>query len=864
MTRRRPLLFATVCAAAVTSAAAPAVWAQDETPPPPSHSPVPPAPEPGDATPPAPLPGEDVPPPAGTAPTVPIPAEDAGINAFLPRPAPDSPVPNATGEATDGTPADEKDVLVIDRADRIDSPSGSDKVIASGDVQLRYNGYRITCDRATYDTATRTVTFESRVALYTSRQVVYADYLSLNLRTRAFSTQRGRTVVPPDLVGPNLLEPLILEGRSVRRDGRDTFAEDGYLTTCDFPFPHYRVFFKRAQIVPNRRIILHKATIYQYDRRVLTIPYLVIPIRDQIRYSYLPQFGRTQEEGYFVKSALGYALGDAFPGIFRLDAMQKKGIGIGADQAYRIGQVAAGTVALYTLNDRSRDVQNLNGRLYHQQRLGAGILATLSSDFQNNSYFASLPDTKSQNTNLTLNRSVGGSTTGVTFTNTRSTTGTTSSSRFNTFSITQQQRFGQNFNVNLRLNGQDQSSSFTSTTTGTDGQPVTTTTNTGNEQQTGDIRATGRLGIFDVDLNANKNLLSKQTTATGSQSLFTGTERLPEISLATDARRIGGAFAALPLRFRMGLGRFVENPGSITTSRALFDVDANPRPLEIGGRASGLTLNWAGGFSQYVYDARDAAQYVLDSRATLEKRWGTLQTLSFSYNYLRPYGGTPIYLRTLPGTTDPTPYYFRLDSVGSANLVNANYGLNGSRVRISLQTSYDIRESQRELIGGGGIRSPWSPLALQLSLRPSAAFQTRFVSSYDLNTNRLTDLRNNARLRSGAFALDTGFRYDPRQKRFPQIAGALESPFFFDRNLRIAAYASYNQVIRRFDYKQFYLTKSLHDYEVTLGYLDQPYGGFRAERGFTFSFRLKAFPASIQNTGGQYGTSLGFGSGDVF
>ena len=125
----------------------------------------------------------------------------------------------------------------------------------------------------------------------------------------------------------------------------------------------------------------------------LRIEYLSLPIRDDIQYSYLPLFGHTDEEGYFVKNALGYSLGKQFPGILRVDYMTKKGLGLGFDQGYSFGAFAAGTLTLYELHDKSRGVNDLNGRLNHQQRIG-DTLTGITSDFQNNSYDAVTPQSR--------------------------------------------------------------------------------------------------------------------------------------------------------------------------------------------------------------------------------------------------------------------------------------------------------------------------------------------------------------------------------------------------------------------------------------------------------------------------------------
>jgi hypothetical protein len=105
-------------------------------------------------------------------------------------------------------------------------------------------------------------------------------------------------------------------------------------------------------------------------------------------------------------------------------------------------------------------------------------------------------------------------------------------------------------------------------------------------------------------------------------------------------------------------------------------------------------------------------------------------------------------------------------------------------------------------------------------------------------------------------------RYDPRTKKFPQITGSLETPIFGDK-ANFTAFAGYNGVTKRFDYRSFALTRILHDYEITLRYIDQPFG-FRTEKGFSFTIRLKALPGAVFSNTGQFGTPLDTGTGEVF
>jgi hypothetical protein len=816
-----------------------------------------------------------------------VPAQDRPPG-FLTRPRtpgtagrPPRPGILAPGQVAPG----ERNTLDVESADAYQylEVTGVESLV--GNVRLRYNGYTVSADRASYDRRRRFVTFENNVVLTTARQIVLADYVRFDTRTEEFETRGGRTVIPPDMIGQQITQAVRLSGETISREGRLLIAVNGLLTTCDFPDPHFKIGFAKATVIPNQRIALRKAVLYRYDKPVLRLEYLSLPIHEEIRYSYLPVVGRNDEEGYFVKNAVGYALGNALPGLLRVDYMTRKGTGLGFDQAYQFGERAAGTAILYGIQGKTGRGGNTNGRVSHQQRIG-DTLATLNTDFQNNSYNALSPNSRSQTTSLTATRTGTLGTTNATL----SLSGNddagyvslpASNSRNYQYALSQTARIGQSGNITFRFNGNDSSRRTSSFNNQGDTDPsndVTTATASGTLQQTGDIRATGRLGsLFDFDMNANKVLASRRTGEGGGSGYFSGTQSLPELTLSTDSSRFGrtGLLASLPTRLSLGYGRFLNSTDTSSLSqRALFEAQTSARiiPLTPGG---GLSLALNGNFRQTAYKSDfqrqvtdvetgqqrtetiknvDYAQYVLRGDGGLTQRFGPTSAFNLTYNYLRPYGGAP--------------QNFLSDRPGSANALGANLNLEGPRTRFTLRTGYDIQEAQREFEDLGNTtfqqkRNPWQQVTSSLALRASDALQARFEASYNINTGKLLTATNRTRIRGrNDFALDIGLQYDPQRRRFPQITETLSTPLF-SRDLRLTILSGYNNITHQFYYKNIGLIQSFHDYEYVMTYRDQPYG-FRSDRGFNFFIRLKAFPFVQRPASGRFGTALDTGTGEVF
>lgn len=808
-----------------------------------------------------------LPPPVETPPQPPT----GGVNLDAPRSnAPRRPQePVTAAEQRQQTPPAKRGIVVLENAKDSHVREIDGVLVLTGEVAITYDGYRVLCDRATYDRKAKRLTFEGDVRLITADQTIYAELVNINVDTNEFFTRDGRAVVAPEKVGPQVIQPIRVSGSTLSRTGKNFQATEGFFTTCDFPNPHYKIGFRQMDLIPNNRIVLRDAIIYRYDKPVFRIKYLVIPIREGIaQFSYLPYVGRTQEEGWFVKLAIGYSLFrlipgeqaaertkpgqvpvDNFPGIFRLDLMEKKGIGFGIDQAYTFGSRSAGVATIYSLNDKNRGVNNMNGRLNHQQAIG-DFLATINSDFQNNSYQSLSSNSKTGTTTVTLARSTQQRTTNLTTTQTRSDFGTSQSEGLN-YTLTETEQ--------IRGNGAFRDGTVTFRLNGTDTTNKTGGTVSGRREQSSDVEARGKLRFggrwdFDAEARANRVLLADQKGGFGGAA-FSGTQRLPDIVLTTDSRRLG-ILKYLPTRFQFGYGRFLENvstfSGTTTTTRAvltnryLFNADVDQHRTEIGKRGW-LTLDYSGSFRQ-IYYRNDAAQYILRGNGTLTQKVNSSTNVALGYNYLRPYGGSP--------------EEFRLDLSGSQNTTTAALNVRSYRTQLSLTTGYDLLRAWTD-VPVGIKRNPWQNAAMQLAFRPNDVLQTRFTASYDINSGRLLALDNRSRIRGRQnFALDTSVRYDPNAKKIAQVTEVATIPIF-SRDLTLYALSGYNGLTKRFDYQQLSLVQSFHDYELVFGYIDQPFG-LRRERGINFAIRLKAFPSIRPTTGSQYGTPLDTGTGEIF
>lgn len=736
--------------------------------------------------------------------------------------------------------ADPNTSVILENADTLETRVPG-QWIARGHVQVHYKGYELTADRADADLDAGNVLFTGNVVvLAPNGQKIEGGKigsLRLNLHNDTYTILGARSTISPESLNIGILLPVFLYGGTITGRPGLIDARGSSFTTCDFVEPHYSFQARQIYVFPGRRLVAKNVTLLRKGHRILTLPYLFVPLdRRFSRQTLAPQVGQTPDEGVFIKYALGYALAGSLPGILRIDAMQKKGLGTGFEQNY--GSVNApgkgsGLFSLYRLYDTGRKMENLTGSLAHQQRFGT-VGLSLNSQFQKNSYFAGTGSSRGQNTQINLTRRVGNLDSAIRTSLSQNDYGAGSSSTLTS-------SFDQTFRPTSReqlVTRFDFSQFLAPTVAGLGGASA-------RRQLESNLDYTQHGSLFDLEFLGDAFTQLGHSNTGGT--FFGGVERLPELRLASDALRATGLRGFLPAstRFDLSLGEFNEAFSHTRTQRARFNLDLGTNSRKFGRS----TLDYGGAYQQGFY-GDNTAQYVLNGRSGYRLRIGSKSSAGATYTYLRPYGFTP----------------FQFDFTGSSNLTSLFLSYQEARAfRFSLATGYDFNRNH----GTNGLgATPWQNVALQSLFSPNDLFRLRTTASYDLNRNTLLDVTNALRVRgAGGLALDLASRYAPQQHRFSNINGNLNLPISYDptedAGYRLRAIGGYNGFTRRFEYKGLAVTRAWHDWEATLIYQDTPQG-LRPGSTFTFNFRLKAFPAFEPFATGQFGQSLDTGLGDVY
>jgi hypothetical protein len=705
-------------------------------------------------------------------------------------------LPILTLSLTSAQPQGEPVEFETRQAFRYDSASDT----AQGEsITARWREYLLEGARFEGHTRRAEYRFFEGVRLSSERLQAQGAELLLNTRTRRWTLLNGRAELTPAFTENRLRESLHLQGARIESDETRVHAEACTATTCGLEHPHFHWSARSVEATPSERAVLREVRLTILGRTVLRLPYVVVPLREG-DVSQLPDAGYTDEEGFYLRYALAYLLAQGALGNARFDLMQKRGLGVNLQQSY-----ARGDLNLYLLRDLRQRTDSLTGRWQHGQNLGA-LQTRWNAEYRRNSYLL-FDDNTAWNlrTDWTLPSPSGQ--TALSLAESRNRTGAFENAN-RTLTLQDTRRLGR-----LQSNLSGEYLEFENQFGGT---------RTGNRQW--NLRANLRYGL---EREATLQLDFERFLPVGESGVFGGLERLPELSLSATGRTLG-----LPdSQLRISVGRFVEGfQTRLTRERYAFEWQGRT-----GGRPTRETeqrpaLLWNYRFRQTFY-SDDTAQYLLQSALEGRLPLGARSSLSLRWNYLRPYGYSPL----------------GLDRTGIYNLLSGELRLSFGDWSLGAQSSYDLLASDRG-------RDPWSLLNLNLEYQPAEWLRGRIQLSYDPNRARWRSVQTDLQSRFGDSRVALAARYDPQRARWGSVFVRVDA-LKWGRS-RLSFLTQYNGYLNRFESQQALWVYDLHCAELEVRYIDNPFG-FRRDTGLQVFLRLKALPSVSRFGFGQFGQPVG-------
>jgi len=237
----------------------------------------------------------------------------------------------------------DEEIPVNIKADTLKYSEDGSFVTATGSVEIKLKGIKITSDRLAMDTRSNIVTAEGDVMMTGPEYRSKSGEMTFYVSNETSSFDDFHTILSPSTVKGNLyLGAQKISDEKTRWDGWNA-----RITTCDLAEtgdPHYKVMSKKVEYYPDDKVVGWSDTFYLDGIPVLWAPYLVYDLKNKRKKNWT--IGHNDVEGDFIKTFWDYPYGEIL-----LDDMQKKGFGHGLDFNYMLGGRSSGKLYLYLLNE---------------------------------------------------------------------------------------------------------------------------------------------------------------------------------------------------------------------------------------------------------------------------------------------------------------------------------------------------------------------------------------------------------------------------------------------------------------------------------------------------------------------------------
>ncbi len=237
------------------------------------------------------------------------------------------------------------DQPVTVNGDTVEYLTENKEVQASGNVKVDYKGTVLRCDKLTVDTQTKDAVAEGHVRIEDKSSVMEGEKIIYNLNTKA-----GK-VVNAGFISP----PFFGKSENINKLSDTHFsAERGYVTSCDYEQPHFRVKSRKIDVFAGDKIKTKNNSVYIGQVPVAYIPFYNQSLKDPFMHVQLtPGYGK--DWGPFLLSSWRCNLADNINSRIYLDYRQRRGLASGFGANYRDTAVGSGDFKFYYIRERPRN-----------------------------------------------------------------------------------------------------------------------------------------------------------------------------------------------------------------------------------------------------------------------------------------------------------------------------------------------------------------------------------------------------------------------------------------------------------------------------------------------------------------------------
>ncbi len=215
--------------------------------------------------------------------------------------------------------AQQQGVPVIVDGDQVRYLHDEGKVVAQGNVKMKYEDVTIYCDEAVYNRETHNAVIKGDMKVTSDKGVIYGTDAVYDFSAKQTQINQIRVESPPVYGGGPKAQGL---------SENEYVVHSGYVTTCDYDEPHWKLNARRIIMYPNEKVVAKHVVLKIGDIPVLYLPYYSHSLKDK---SFPVEFspGSSSEWGMYMLSRYRYTMNEQNRGKLHLDLYERRGWGTG-------------------------------------------------------------------------------------------------------------------------------------------------------------------------------------------------------------------------------------------------------------------------------------------------------------------------------------------------------------------------------------------------------------------------------------------------------------------------------------------------------------------------------------------------------
>ncbi len=238
--------------------------------------------------------------------------------------------------------------------DQVEYLMDGNKLVATGNVSIIQEKTTLTAQRIEFSRDTSEAIAEGNVILKSPQGVIVAEKLHYNFETLKGEFTNVSITAPMENMMGDTGGKSTIYGHSetaAKLSENHIVLKNGYITTCDFRKPHFRMRSKTVDLYPKDKIVARKVKMIVGNQPIMYIPKFTQRLDKKPWLTIIP--GYDKQWGMYVLTSMRYYLNDNVSATIHFDAREKKDIASGVDLIYNTKNHGQGSVKTYYMNERS-------------------------------------------------------------------------------------------------------------------------------------------------------------------------------------------------------------------------------------------------------------------------------------------------------------------------------------------------------------------------------------------------------------------------------------------------------------------------------------------------------------------------------